>query len=211
MRYFPLLGLLLLVGCGKPDPAEKPIPVNEPIADEPAPIADEADPKADDLAVFRTVLQHMAKRTGDDALWTSGDGVTLYISNESLAAGRSGIDETQISVDIRGRTLPDGVLASFYDRNAKPTALPAEGLESPTVTVGEFEPGSHYNAFMDDVSFPDFKAIVTFWRPGYSTDGRSALVRFIPSPTPHGATGYYLLRRTDDGWAVEWFETAYYV
>jgi hypothetical protein len=59
-------------------------------------------------------------------------------------------------------------------------------------------------------------AVIEFWLPGYSADRRTALVRFAVAPSPHGATGTYLLRRNHDCtssqpcWSVVWRKLAFY-
>jgi hypothetical protein len=38
--------------------------------------------------------------------------------------------------------------------------------------------------------------------PGYSKDGQSAIIRFSFGPTPHGAVGYYLLKKVKGRWEI---------
>ena len=51
---------------------------------------------------------------------------------------------------------------------------------------------------------------VEFYRPGYSTDGRSALVRAHFGPTPHGATFTCLLTLELMRWTVRWSKVSYF-
>jgi hypothetical protein len=52
--------------------------------------------------------------------------------------------------------------------------------------------------------------VVEFYRPGYSTDRRSALVRALFGPTPHGAAFTCLVVLERQGWVVKWLEVSYF-
>jgi hypothetical protein len=57
----------------------------------------------------------------------------------------------------------------------------------------------------------DAKCLVQFWRPGYTDNGKRAVVRFYYGPSPHGAAGTYVLQYTDGGWQIVASTISYYV
>ena len=53
----------------------------------------------------------------------------------------------------------------------------------------------------------DFKALISFWMPGHSRDGHTAVVRFGYGPLTHSrhpATGTYKLVKDSGNWRVAW-------
>jgi hypothetical protein len=46
--------------------------------------------------------------------------------------------------------------------------------------------------------------------PGYSRDGLTALVDFTFGPTPHGAVGFYLLKKVKGRWEIVECEIGYF-
>jgi hypothetical protein len=54
------------------------------------------------------------------------------------------------------------------------------------------------------------RAYVSAWLPGYSQDGRSAVVRFWFGPSAHGAIATYRLTRKGGHWKIDWHKLAYY-
>lgn len=55
------------------------------------------------------------------------------------------------------------------------------------------------------------KCLIEFWRPGYTDDGKRAIVRFYYGPSPHGAAGTYILRYTDKRWCITASRISYYL
>ena len=51
---------------------------------------------------------------------------------------------------------------------------------------------------------------VEVFLPGYSEDGKRAVLRFSYGPNPHGAAGTYLLAKTNKTWNVVWRVFAHY-
>jgi hypothetical protein len=52
--------------------------------------------------------------------------------------------------------------------------------------------------------YPGSRGYVYAYRPGYSADGRTAVVLFSVGPSPHGMTWLFLMDRTPGGWRVKW-------
>lgn len=192
MPFCPLLLALVAVGCEgsavAPPPGATGIPGGP--------------------SVYQAVLARLATLDAAD-LYTYVDGETVYVQRTSGGVKKSDLVAYQIRSDVRSRELPAGILESFFENNKTPRRIPCAALRGPSVTAGDFE--LRYGIDYYRREFPDAKVIVRFSQPGYTPDGRYALIRFSISPTPHGATGTCLLRATDAGWVVEWFETAYYL
>jgi len=62
-----------------------------------------------------------------------------------------------------------------------------------------------------DRRYPSARCFVHLWLPGYSDDGRLAIVRCWIGPTAHGATATYLLVNKSGTWQVKWRTMAHYV
>ncbi|MCC9642256.1 hypothetical protein LOC71_08215 [Rhodopirellula sp. JC740] len=158
-----------------------------------------------DLVILDTVLKDLAVRD----VGTYPGGKTVYVSQHSLGKNDFYLGNSQLSSDLRDQGIPDGIALSLRERNRAVVPIWDEGLETPHAKIG------NYDQLMDeefeDKDYPDCKLIATFWLPGYSTDGNLAMVRFAISPTAHGATATYLLRRDGESWTIEWFDESFYV
>lgn len=90
---------------------------------------------------------------------------------------------------------------------------PTEAIPARVVNLSEFLK-ERYDAFdfWDAIvrSHPDACCYVGLYLPGYSSDGKYALVRFSFGPTQHGADAVYLLERQTDRWTVRWSDINYY-
>lgn len=61
-----------------------------------------------------------------------------------------------------------------------------------------------------DTQFPKARGYVETRLPGYSRDGQNALLSFTFGPTPHGAVGFYLLKRVNGRWEIIMRSLYYY-
>jgi hypothetical protein len=52
--------------------------------------------------------------------------------------------------------------------------------------------------------YPDSWRYVYAFLPGYSKDGKTAVVVFETGPSPHGAEVTYFLVKSEAGWTVKW-------
>lgn len=154
--------------------------------------------------VFRTVISHLMK--ADLGIYPEGN--TLYVSRVPInAKGR--LNEAQLQSDFDGKPIPDGIVASFRRENTNARIIPEDRLATDGVTLGDFSPVGDF-AF-SEATFPDSKALVNFYMPAYSADKDFALIRLILSPTAHGSTGTYLLKRDSKSWKDVWFKLAFYM
>lgn len=59
-------------------------------------------------------------------------------------------------------------------------------------------------------SFPKARGWVEVYLPGYSANGRIAVVRAMVGPWAHAASLTALLERDENLWVVKWYKVAYY-
>jgi hypothetical protein len=108
----------------------------------------------------------------------------------------------------KGWEVPAEVAESLVQRNAKPTSLRGWGFAE-GIAVADLGPTSDLVS-RTPPEYPDAKAYAIVFLPGYSKDGRTAVVQFDFGPTPHGASATYLLVRTEGGWTVTQSALVYY-
>ncbi len=82
------------------------------------------------------------------------------------------------------------------------------GPDARVIEIESFHDLHYYQAGSKPVAA---KCLVQFWRPGYSGDGKRALVRFYYGPSPHGAAGTYVLHYVDNGWRIVASTISYYL
>jgi hypothetical protein len=182
--------------------------------DEPAddgPIGDEPRVSSTDHEIIEMVLLDLLEfdefnRTTDDGtrskivLSDKTVGSSAFLSDEHL--GGEGHDKedwlipAEIRVDLRQRNGKKPVSLSKF----KPTGK--------NILLKDISKFQSQLQIMD--AFPDAKRYVEAWLPGYSEDGKAAIVRFWFGPSFHGATATYLLVKIDGKWKVKWRKTAHY-
>jgi hypothetical protein len=143
-------------------------------------------------------------------------GQDLLILHESTPGKTGMIFDQQISSELesRGHSLPAAVMASLKKRNVHPASLKGMRDRNPKIVVDDLYryPARRDFEFWKALSkrHPRAIAYVESWLPGYSKDGRRAVLRFGFGPNPHGATATYLLIQHNGRWKVRWFNLAYY-
>ena len=150
----------------------------------------------------------------------SRESVTKVFFDASTP-GKSGmLSDDQMGVDLerKGHSVPTDVSVHLRGRNhgSVPLSDYKPGQQEIAVADLDLLPGQNDLQgfefwYGQDEKSPERKAWVHTWLPGYSNDGRTAIVRFWFGPTPHGAIGTYLLTRRDGKWKVKWRSFSYYV
>ena len=161
---------------------------------------------SNDTDLLEVVSHDLAQRE-IELFATSGS--VVYVSRRSLGPSKLYLSAHQVASDTADRTIPDGIVADLQRRNKTSVNLWPENVTSKHVKICESGPILWH--LFTDASFPDAKLLATFWRPAYTESGDQSFVRMWLSPTGHGATGSYLLHRSDRRWTVEWFELAWYL
>jgi hypothetical protein len=104
----------------------------------------------------------------------------------------------------RTKEVPADACADLMDRNpeGKPCSLAQYQPSNPDVLVWHVPPGGHALDFSSD--FPKARGFVVASLPGYSRDGRTALMCFSTADPPagNGRTGCYLLRKVKGRWEI---------
>jgi hypothetical protein len=112
----------------------------------------------------------------------------------------------------QNRCVPDDTLTDLRRRNMGLASLSSCMFSARGLIVADLTEifKSDYTDEALEWKYPDAIAYVRVWLPGYSEDGRTAVVRFMFGPEPHGATGSYMLVKEGDGWKVKWRFFLYY-
>ena len=107
-----------------------------------------------------------------------------------------------------GGTLSRGLKRGFQRRNTISVPI-AEVVEQSRFFVAVSENGIRRFRFADD--YPKAKAYVYLRRPGYSRNGTSAILSFFFGPRHHTTQAFYKLRKSGEGWQIEWHKFNYYL
>jgi hypothetical protein len=143
---------------------------------------------------FRPLTGHDGKKTQivlvDETVGPSG-----FVSDDQLDSLKWFIRE-EIRADLRQRNPKTLIsLADFVPTSDKILVEDLKGLDVGT----DFKK-----------KYPDARGHVKAWLPGYSEDGKEAVVMLFCGPTPHGATATYMLVNKDGPWKVKRRNVAYY-
>ena len=132
---------------------------------------------------------------------TGGRGVEKHqiVLGDTTMVGFGRIGETRFGLDrwCREKGIPLEVQDDFSIRNpkGKRCVLARYRPSNPNILVRALGPIDRDLGF--SARFPDARGYVETHLPGYSRDGATALVVFTFGPTPHGATGCYLLGKME--------------
>jgi hypothetical protein len=172
--------------------------------------AAERDP---DHRLFELVLLDLANE-GNRTLSTRAGRTKVLLDRKSLGDVES-LDQEQLNNGLaRRQTVPEDVGNSLRARNAAgPTSLASFKSTSPKILVGDLSEVPEGDDWQEEFEkrFPDAKGYIKAWLPGYSRDGRTAVLRFRVGPTPHGAVGTYFFEKSNGLWKVKWKHIIYFV
>ena len=229
MRVVTALALVLL-GCERaPTTADRTTAAANERNVERAPSKPPGVPRPDDLPVLDAALSHFAADPEFEPMVVSfKNGRRLVVDRETTWGS---VRAEQVRLDAPEGNLPQDALADLEARNSGPAvagpgtttsgdgpaAAPLDGLRpsTPDVVVTDLSRFEGDEPFGFDEAlrkaYPDAQAYARAALPGYTADGRRALVRIHFGPTPHGASGTYLLEKHPAaGWKVTWRKLAYY-
>jgi len=147
---------------------------------------------------------------------TGRDGKKSQIVLSDQTIGSSGfLSDDQLSSESypeKDKLVPPDIGADLRRRNPKePISLSAFNPKNPNIIVEDLSDIDGKDDAAFEKKHPDARGYVEAWMPGYSEDGRTAVVRVLFGPTPHAATATYMLVKQDGRWKVKWRKTAYYV
>ncbi|HYG24405.1 MAG TPA: hypothetical protein VEH04_16630 [Verrucomicrobiae bacterium] len=122
----------------------------------------------------------------------------------------------QMAQDIgEGRTIPSFIQTNLLSRNQKPgstyDSVPVSFAElkfDPKIVVADISSESKKWPFAK--AHPSARGWFEAWLPGYSEDGKQAVVRSWVGPSPHGAMATIFLEKEQGGWVVKWHHIAHF-
>jgi len=177
-----------------------------------------APPDARDQRVLQAALLHLVADPGFVMPGAARDGRSIVLSSRS-ATGTGMIESYQMRSDVGSAlTIPDDLEKDLLRRNATSqgssvvVSFGGSNLDS-RITVADLttgEPPAIERRPPFSERFPQARGWVEPWLPGYSKDGRRAIIRAWVGPSPHGASVTVLLERSGRSWVVRWSRIAHY-
>jgi hypothetical protein len=197
--------------------------------------AEESSLRPDDVAVIKEALLHFASQT-NYFNWSSTNTPVLLIELWSPSRRKSVHGETNrtdliiIESSRPPRTFPLGfggeetVYENGYGEEGKTTTIQLSTLAS-LLARHETNLGSltnqsaifkmvkdsnslSYRNFAD--KYPDAKAWVDIWLPGFNDANDEAFLGFKFGPRHSASAALYKFKRTSSGWTVIWFTFKYF-
>ncbi len=179
-------------------------------------------PDARDHQVLRALLIRLLADPKFDMTHapTNGAEIVLHVRTP-LRIG--GVEPVQIQVDARDHTLPNDALENLRSRNTPQDAssdnykaVSANYTDlafSAPIIVGDFivedeEDRLMYREFIR--TYPKARGFLQAHLPGYSKDGRRAVVRAWVGPLQHGGMVTALLEKREQEWVVTWHRITSY-
>lgn len=165
---------------------------------------------AEDVLVLETVLDDLFLWK-DSAMVSNSTGKDIVVLAAETVEKSGMLSAGQLCADLEahGYSVPDDAGVNLGQRNTK--AVPLLGFKSRNSNVLVRDLEGIKSDFDFTVSYPRARCYVHAWLPGYSQDRRTAVLRFWIGPSPHGATGTYLLIKETDTWTVKWQHKRYYL
>jgi hypothetical protein len=211
MRFKWVAGLLALVLTACSDDGSRW--ANHPPAN-PAPSTGLAVPiHEQDLAVLEVALRDFVQNRDAWTVPISG-GSRIVLHRTTL--GKSGfLSNEQLAGEFAAGQLPAAAVADLQVRNTGEATIPAAAFSQQRVIIlGDLselpkDRTAWREAFKN--AYPGAAGYARAWLPGYTTNGKQAILRFSFGPTPHGATATYTLSKDDSGrWHVVSCKLSYY-
>jgi hypothetical protein len=147
-------------------------------------------------------------------LWlpTASDSKDVMLVHSHYGTSKGFISASQLRSDLASEnwTVPEDARLDMKRRTDGKEPFHTAGFPSFIRVIDfDFQPPGDVTQF--PLHHPDAKCSITLWPPGYTRDGRRAVVRFLFGPTPHGASAIYLLELRDGLWHVVRHSVSYYV
>jgi hypothetical protein len=202
-------GLVMLCGCGTP--------ATPAAADEPKPTTQEA--AARDATVLQAVFDDMSSRDNSEspAEWTRDQAKPIYVSKNTPKRRPDARQVLLRNDQKKWKALTNAQLRAAAEAANELVARADKGdplpeLKSTSGRLKIYEDAGAATRPAPENPFGGERASSVFL-PGYSNDGRYALVRlgFPWSGRMHSGEATYLLERTGGGWKVLLRDFIYYV
>ncbi|HEX3148369.1 MAG TPA: hypothetical protein VHR66_09820 [Gemmataceae bacterium] len=199
-----LSGVICATGC-KSD--------NDPA---PAPPEEGSAISEDDAAVIKTAIGHFSTQDFDFPFIGREAQTGILVHRESAGGpwAKSLTDEVLSNATKWDNwTVPAEASESLRRRNAEKASLSGLELSEGIILVDLYaKPRIVFGDNRDPKDWPpNTKGFAHVWLPGYTADGRTAVVHFDFGPSEHGASATYLLTKGVGGWMVQKWSFVYYV
>jgi len=161
-------------------------------------------PKAD-TEIYDVVLSDLIGNKDFDLGWVRSRGEKFQIVvGDRTCKGGTLQNLLRDHPSNPAHEVPLEIRADLKRRNPKGASwsLAFYQPETPNILVRDLTRIQPEDAFWDD--FPHARCYVEVHLPGYSSDGRTALLSFFLGPAPGGLLGYYLLKIVHGHWEVVW-------
>jgi hypothetical protein len=130
----------------------------------------------------------------------SSKAFTLWVGGEKT------VYENGYGEEGKTATIQSSTLASLLSRHE--TDVSALATNSAIFKMVKDSPFLSDRLFAD--TYPDAKAYVNIWLPGFNAKNDEALFGFHFGPRHHPSLAVYKLRRAEAKWRVTWFSLCYY-
>lgn len=204
----------MLVCCNRHGPDRAPQSTQPATRPDPSHVI--APPDNRDRAIFQLVLKDLITWEEFHTYKSKNSMGTQIVVNSSTSEQEfmKSIDrQTKGEMDRRGHRIPEEVYQDLAERNRGPAKLDPLNLGDETIRVTDMRANpSLYSdrEYALSNAFPSARGWAELRLPGYSKNGKMAIVRMSVGPTPHGACATYFLELTHDGWHIKWREMTYY-
>ena len=174
---------------------------------------EKADPR--DAAVLKCVLTNLLTHP-DFPVYRKDYRHATNIALLKLTPQKLGFSWTQMKVDTGGR-VPLEEFQNMLARNSTPVTnearqLSFEGFDfGPNVVLlhrDQIERGRGFDFYK---RHPGEIGWIETFLPGYSKDGKHALVRAWKGPSSHGANVTAYLEKKDNHWSIVWLKITYWL
>jgi hypothetical protein len=171
----------------------------------------------DDVHVITVSLEHFLN---EDLSW-----VELVSQTDLPLTGRTDIDIAALTdtnmlgfgfvnnprldsaAKHHGQTLSHEIKDNLRSRNVRPVSVDIIAEQSVHFSAA---PHNMFGLWFAD-DFPTARAYVVLWLPGYAKDKESALFSFLFGPRHSPSQAFYKLKKSDNGWEIEWHKLTYYL
>lgn len=155
-----------------------------------------------DASIYRASIIDFYKHTDVDFPFP---GPMLYVSRETCKGDSIGLSwGNDFDVD---RELVESLKAE----NQSTGLVSIADLKWEFTRIVPVDVQDELDMYNPKPEHSDAKCWLRFWKPGFSKDGKRAILRIAFGPTPHGAVATFLLERTGGDWKVDRSSIAYYL
>lgn len=178
----------------------------------------QADPELtkEDQAVFQVVLADFANSKIEGSLVrdTRENWILVHHKTEN---GTGWLTDAQLNADLGSQyRIPPEIRENLRSRNLQPVSVPVVATKQ--IHVFDREKFKSSGPFPDIAgeggirqTYPQAKAWIRVYMPGYSRSRHEAVVRFQFSPSPHGSSAIYSLQKKGQKWEIVWKKISHYV